>query len=371
MKYVDVKNQNVNYSRRPIKKNGRKKTVLVAFTFMAVVAVTAVFSKDIRALFNPVSIVANFTGSSLKQSDGRTNILILGEDRRTSMEKGLTDTIIVASIGKIDKDIVLISLPRDLWVQSPSKGGYEKINSMYIYGGVEDTSKVIENVLGIPIHYYAVVDFNLFKETISVLNGIELTVDTAFEDYEYPIEGKETDRCGKTSEEIDELLKEQSPLYVVPCRYQHISFEQGPQNMDGETALQYARSRHGNNGENTDFARAKRQQKIILAVKDKALSLNTLLNPAKLKDLYDTYAKNVVTNVTLTDAQGFYLLTQEVDFSSVRSIVLDDRSSADVGGLLYHPNDTSLYGGRYVLIPRAGDFSQIHAYVQKYIFEAR
>ena len=109
MKYVDVKNQNVNYSRRPIKKNGRKKTVLVAFTFMAVVAVTAVFSKDIRALFNPVSIVANFTGSSLKQSDGRTNILILGEDRRTSMEKGLTDTIIVASIGKIDKDIVLLS----------------------------------------------------------------------------------------------------------------------------------------------------------------------------------------------------------------------------------------------------------------------
>lgn len=372
MKYVDVKNQRANYSNKPKAQNGGRKILLPLMLFFLIIIAAVFFSGDIKALFNPISIVANFTGSSLKETDGRTNVLILGSDRRSvgNVTSVLTDTIIVASIGRVDNDVVLISLPRDLWVQSPAQGFYERINAMYTYGGSTDTTKVVENVLGIPIHYYAVVDFNLFQETINVLDGIEIDVETAFEDFEYPVEGKENDNCGRTAEQIEEM-KEQSPVYVFPCRYEYIKFEKGPQKMEGPTALKYARSRHGTNDENTDFARAKRQQKIIVAVKNKALSLNTLLNPSKLKELYDTYAANVDTNISLTDAQGFYLLSQEVDFSNIRSIVLDDRSSAEVGGLLYHPSDSSLYGGRYVLIPRAGDFSQIHAYVQKYIFELK
>jgi len=105
-----------------------------------------------------------------------------------------------------------------------------------------------------------------------------------------------------------------------------------------------------------------------MAVKDKALSLNTLMDIKKLKELYDTYATSIETNVTFDDLQGFYALSRRTDMSSVRSIVLDDRSGADAGGILYHPTDTSLYGGAYVLIPQANDFSQIRAYVQRYIF---
>jgi len=86
------------------------------------------------------------------------------------------------------------------------------------------------------------------------------------------------------------------------------------------------------------------------------------------RGLYDSYAKNVDSNIDFSTAQGFYLLSQKIDFGTFRTVVLDDRSKANDGGLLYSPEDTSLYGGAYVLIPRVGDYSQIHAYVQKYIF---
>jgi anionic cell wall polymer biosynthesis LytR-Cps2A-Psr (LCP) family protein len=138
--------------------------------------------------------------------------------------------------------------------------------------------------------------------------------------------------------------------------------------MNGKTALKYVRSRHGDNNEGTDFARSKRQQNVISAIKNKAMSTKTLLNPVKLKELYDAYAKNVDTNVTMSNVQSFYLLSQQVDFNKIISVVLDDRSEAVEGGLLYAPEDNTLYGGQYVLIPKIEDYSQIHAYVQKYLF---
>jgi LCP family protein required for cell wall assembly len=346
--------------------------------FFLIVAVIAVvyFSHGTRAIFDPISIVANVSAADLKETDGRTNVLIIGLDRRNDgvLFSLNTDTLIVASIGRVDGDIVLISIPRDLWVESPT-GGFNKINAMYAYGGgdnggAQNLQKVVENVLGLPIHYYAVVDFNIFKETINTLGGIDVNVENAFTDHEYPIDGKEVDMCGKSQEEADKQIEAGQALYVIfPCRYETLNFQAGPQKMDAETALKYARSRHATTTiENTDFARAKRQQNVITAVKNKALSMNTLFNPIKLKELYDTYAKNVQTSIDLPTMQSFYLLSQQVNFNNVKSIVLDDRSSAEVGGLLYAPTDTTLYGGKWVLIPRAGDFSQLHAYVQKYIF---
>ncbi|MDC0449223.1 hypothetical protein OAL67_01305, partial [bacterium] len=80
------------------------------------------------------------------------------------------------------------------------------------------------------------------------------------------------------------------------------------------------------------------------------------------------YNESVDTDIDFSIVQNFYILSQQIDYDKVVSIVLDDRSMADEGGLLYAPQDTSLYGGQYVLLPRTGDYSQIHAYVQKYIF---
>jgi LCP family protein required for cell wall assembly len=323
---------------------------LIFVAFVLVVGVFAVFFGDRAvALFDPVSIVSTVAAADLKESDGRTNVLILGSDKRSVGETSseLTDTLLVASIGRVEGNVVLISLPRDLWVKAPS-GYHSKINAVYAYGGSEELMQVIEDILGVPIHYYAVVNFDLFKDTIDILEGIEIDVEKTFDDFYYPVEGKENAPDNE--------------------RYETIHFDAGPQTMDGDTALKFVRSRKGTNDEGTDFARAARQQKVIMAIKNKIFSLKTILDIKKLKELYDTYSENVDTNLSFADAQGFYLLSEQLDFDSFRTIVLDDRSAADSGGLLYAPIDRSLYGGAYVLIPRAGDFSQLHAYVQRYIF---
>lgn len=331
------------------KSNDRFSPIVVLVVAAVLIAAWFLLKAKAGDSMNPVNIVAGTTKVNLKETDGRTNVLILGSDRRAdgTQTPGLTDTILVASIGKYDKDVVLISIPRDLWVKD-SQGRFMKVNEAYITDGITELMAILNNVLGIQIHYYGMVNFEMFREIINTLGGVEVNVDTAFTDYEYPVEGKEN---GTDAE-----------------RFQTVHFDAGKQTMDGETALKFSRSRHGDNNEGTDFARARRQQKIIAAIKDKALSIQTIVNPAKLKDLYDIYSKNVDTNVDFGVLQNFYLLSKQIDFEKVESIVLDDRSEASAGGLLYNPTDTSLYGGRYVLVPRTGDYGQIHAYVQKYLF---
>jgi len=348
MKYVDVKSGG--------KKSVKKISYLPLIITVGIIVFTALNITKIKTV-NIVSTISGSKGGKLKETDGRTNILILGTDQRSFGDQVgslLTDTIMLISIGKSTKDAVIISLPRDLWVES-STGGRYKINGLYgWYGGKDGTGgteavKAVEDVLGIPIHYYGVVNFALFKDVINILDGVEVNVENSFTDALYPIEGKEN-------------------AWPEGSRYQTIIFTKGVTKMDGELALKYSRSRHGDSGENTDFARAKRQQNVILAVKQKALSVQTLLDFSKIKSLYELYAKNVDTNLDLSSLQVFYTLAQSVGFNNTRTLVLDDRSESENGGLLYVPTDWTLYGGQYVLIPKAGDYSQIHAYIKKYLF---
>ncbi|MBW6441919.1 LCP family protein [Patescibacteria group bacterium] len=385
MNYTDISKQR-KISSKDLKGKGKARLPIL-FGAILVVGTILYFSRDyiIRA-FNPISIVGGSTKLNIRQTDGRTNILLLGSDKRNlGAESGrntLTDTILVASIGNIDNDVVLISLPRDLWVSNYTlKNDYtysSKINEVYTNAGIEELRNQMEVVLGIPMHYHVLVTFDLFENVMNILGGIDINVERSFTDNQYPIEGKEADTCGVPKEEIEKLEKEAEEneekinyFSLFPCRYQTIEFKEGLQKMDGETALKYARSRHGNNREGTDFARSKRQQNLIMAIKNKALSLETLINPSKLKDLYDQYASNVETDIDISSVQSFFLLSQRLDFEKVISIVLDDRSDANEGGLLYNPTNATLYRNQYVLVPQTGDFSQIHAYVQKYLFGNR
>ncbi|GIW69257.1 MAG: hypothetical protein KatS3mg101_0004 [Patescibacteria group bacterium] len=380
MKYMDI-NKKTNMKVSTISnESGQSQTKALKFIavlgLLAIVGAAWIFKDKILVAFNPISVIATVAKVDLKSTDGRTNVLILGSDKRlTGAESSrniLTDTILIASIGKVDKDVVLISLPRDLWVKSPA--GYScKINEVYAYSkegeGASNLRSVIQDVLGIPIHYHIMVSFDLFKEIVDTLGGIEITVDNPFTDYEYPVENMENSSCGKSEEEIKKMLEENMSLTsIFPCRYEKIEFAQGAQTMNGETALKFVRSRHGNNNENTDFARARRQQKVIMAIKNKSLTLQTLINPTKLKSLYEAYSNNTDTDIDFGAVNSFYLLSQQINFDRVVSIVLDDRSSADEGGLLYSPVDKTLYNGKYVLLPQTGDYTQIHAFVQKYLF---
>jgi len=339
-------------------KRMKKIFIIISLILLPFLIFGYIFGFSNLNIFNPVKIASNLSKPNLKSTDGRINILILGIDKRklgNTVTSVLTDTILVASIGLNDNKMTLISLPRDLWVKS-SLGYYGKINSVYAQTnksgqmlGPEGVKDVVSEVLGIPVHYNITINFEVFKKIIDTLGGIEVNIENSFTDSEYPIEGKEN-----------------APLNE---RYETVTFKKGIEKMDGERALKYSRSRHGDGVEGTDFARSKRQQQIILAIKDKLMSANTIIDLPKLKELYTVYETEVESNISSEDLVSFFSLYKKIDLQSLKRVVLDDRSSLEDGGLLIAPENRDEYGGAYVLIPRSGDYSQIQAYVKKYLFE--
>ena len=227
----------------------------------------------------------------------------------------LTDTIVVASYNLKTDRVYLISIPRDLWLPSLQS----KANAVYQIGltqgdGLPLVKTIFGNVTGLPIHYGLRVDFSGFVRAVDTLGGIEVMVERSFDDYNYPIAGKEEDLCGYTEEEREFSEEEAKNLNIesgkrklfissegqiatdsaeegqgakyFTCRFEHIGFEKGLTAMNGEEALKYVRSRHGTNEEASDFARSKRQQKALDAVRTKVLSLDTLTNPQKISGLF-------------------------------------------------------------------------------------
>ncbi len=300
-------------------------------------------------LSSDVTIKDIFSKSSLKQTDGITNILILGSDQAAQ----LTDTIEIVRIRQKDKKVAMISIPRDFQVQVPGDG-IEKINAVYKIGynsekdskkktdsGVLLASKTIEQVTGVPIHYYITADFIGLKEAVDVLGGITVDVKNSFYDPEYP---------------EDYFTKDGK--YVKTDGFSPFTVKAGIQKMDGTTALKYARSRHGNNGEGTDFARAARQQQIIMAIKDKALSLGVLSNPTKISSLLESIGDRVKTNMTLSELKGAIDFIKDVSREKLISKVL---SNDPKDGIL-----VSVDEGGYYLVPKAGrtNYSEIKAMVK-------
>lgn len=296
---------------------------------------------------------------SLKKDEDVTNFLLVGIDRRSRSEDSfLTDTIIIASFNHKTQKSTLLSLPRDLWVEIPGFNGlpkqYSKINSAhalgdqfdYPGGGMQLLSDILEEILGIPIHYYARIDFEGFEKGIDAVGGIEIFVDTAFDDYMYPRAGYED--------------------FPWEERFEHVHFDEGLQHMDGEMALKFARSRHALGPEGTDFARARRQQKVLLAVKNKVLSTETLLDFGKLRELYFALTENVAANVEVAELPLFFNLTQNLQTQKIETFVLDGNDGP--GGVLYSPQDIENYGGAWVLLPKAGDFSKVQKFVREIFY---
>src|SRR4030065_2617312 len=183
MNYVNLKID----KKKNIKKTSFSKYMIIILITFIFAGGGVVLAKKSKQWFNPISIIATVASVNLKETDGRTNILILGSDKRTvgNITSELTDTLLVASIGRVENDVVLISLPRDLWVED-SRGAKSKINAVYtinkqdesdnISGG-NATMGVVEKVLGVPVHYYLVLNFELFKEAVDTLGGVDIQVD--------------------------------------------------------------------------------------------------------------------------------------------------------------------------------------------------
>ncbi|PIS22818.1 hypothetical protein COT49_03455 [candidate division WWE3 bacterium CG08_land_8_20_14_0_20_40_13] len=331
-----------------------------------------------RLFFSSSSVISrSLPGNTLPQSDSRTNVLLLGIDKRApgEVQSGvLTDTIMLASIPHNEGKIVIVSIPRDLWIAEYRA----KINEIYGMLGANDASaealkKAVSGALGVPVHFQVQVGFGGFKEAVDTLGGVSIDVQNTFDDYRYPVSGRENDTCELTEEQILEGKEEDYQVSEIdyPCRFEHTHFDKGAITMNGDVALKYARSRHSTNpAERGDFARAKRQQQVILAVRNKALSMGTLLNPKKIADLYGIYQKYFATDITVSDAQVLFSLAIKANISEVKTAVLTNSSIEDGmgAGLLYAPADRSPYGGKWVVVPKGGSFAGVHAFVQKLLF---
>ena len=237
-------------------------------------------------------------------NDQRITFLLLGVDQRPDDPSPLrTDTMIVVTIQPETNQVGMISLPRDLFVPIPGFDYSGKITTAYTVGelnhypggGAALAKKTVSEFLGYPIDYYVRINFDGFVQAIDAIGGVDVMVANAIHDEEYP---------------------------TIDYGYQTFHLEAGPQHLDGETALKYARSRHG--AGNDDFQRTKRQQQLLLAVKDKLIE-NKLLTPVRLLELLRVVSNSVDYDIPATRLPSLLALAGQIQGSEIEQLVLDTR----------------------------------------------
>ncbi|MBI2022623.1 LCP family protein [Candidatus Daviesbacteria bacterium] len=408
MKFIkqEPKFKNLNLQNFPKRRKDKEKYKWLLIVITAIILGTFVWS-----LFTTSSSVfqyalPNILGNPLKSTDDRVNVLLLGNAGGMHDGPYLTDSIIVASYHLKANNVTLISIPRDLWVDSAKA----KINALYALrqkngNALKYTEDKIDDLIGIPIHYGVRLDFRGFEKAIDTVGGVEVDVSKTFDDYNYPLAGKENDLCGLVEKEVD-LTADQikalnvtedklNPILPQPsvfpqpspsdpnaprkfrvlidpdnkiateasafkCRFEHIHFDQGKIVMDGATALKFVRSRMGTNGEGSDFARSKRQQLVIQSFREKALSLKTLTNPKTVVDLIGAMGESVETDIPIERFADFYGVSRKI--KEVKNLVLGDLGK---GKSVLYPPPSSDFGGAYVLIPPENDFSKIQNFIKQ------
>lgn len=248
------------------------------------------------------------------EGDGRVNILLLGKGGPGHAGADLTDTLIVASIDPVNKTTTLVSIPRDLWV-TVSGHGSSKINAVYSNAktralnsdskdkakaeraGVDAAQQVISQALGIPLHYYAMIDFQGFKEAVDIVGGVDINVPPELAVKEYLWDST----TGKN--------------------YQ-LNVPAGQQHFDSTKALYFTRSRH--TSLRGDFSRSERQRLFIQALSQKVLSAGTYANPIKISQLMSALGDHISTDLSVGDAMRVMELGKSMDISKTKSVGLAD-----------------------------------------------
>jgi LCP family protein required for cell wall assembly len=274
------------------------------------------------------------------EGDGRVNVLLLGIGGPGHEGADLTDTILLLSIDPVNKNAALLSLPRDLWVKIPGDG-YQKINAAYPFGkegsrakkekdkinaGLNELDKTLEPIIGIPIHYHALVDFSAFKQGVDAVGGVNINVPETLYD----------------------------PTIAWEYHGNPYIAKKGQQVMHGQQALLYARSRETS----SDFARGQRQRLLILALKEKIFSAGTLSNPVRISSVLDSFGNNVYTDFSTGDIMRLQQIFSKIPSNKVGSL--------DLTTPPHNLVTTANMNGLSVVEPRAGvyDYSAIQGYVR-------
>ncbi len=359
-----------------------KKIVILAVFVISIGL--GVFLWKTGVIMNKVSTNINVLGSIAQnlplknkkvlkgEEEGRINVALLGMRGRGVDGGGLlTDTIIIASYFPQRNEMTMVSIPRDLAINAQG----ERINKVYYdgtqngggdKGGFEAMRKVLSEVTGQPIHYIVRINFKGFEQMIDAVGGVTITRDTPFIE---PLQFHEKRVCDGDKGGVftvpsgDYDIKRNKKGRIVaqyPLCYNKTEecggvfrVPAGTTVLDGEKALCYARARVTS----SDFDRARRQQEIINAFQEKALSVGTLTDFSKINALLNALGDNVQTDMQLWEMQRFFDLYKENGFPRlVDQRVLDNAED----GLLYAPKGAGENGAPYILRPRGDNYERIH-----------
>lgn len=282
-----------------------------------------------------VSLKNNFDTTQLKgEGEGRVNILLLGIGDTNHQAANLSDTNIVLSLDPINKDIAMVSLPRDLYVSIPGYG-YDKLNAAHLFGeeqkdgsGPDLAKKVVESIIGQKLHYYIKTDFSGLVKAIDILGGVDINVEESIYDNNYPCDYNENLSCV-------------------------FSITKGVNHLDGKTALKYARSRYST----SDFDRAHRQQQILVSAKNKALQVENIFNIVKISQLLDNMGDHVRTDLSLDEIRKLGQITKDINQDKIINVVIDDSpESFLVSG--------QANNGAYILRSKTGNWVSLQKYMR-------
>ncbi|UCC50632.1 MAG: LCP family protein [Anaerolineaceae bacterium] len=238
--------------------------------------------------------------SAALAGDQRTNILVMGIDRRPGESFiSRTDSMMLISVDAQDEKISILSIPRDLYVMIPGFGR-DRVNTAFVYGstgnnpagGAALAMRTLEYNLGIHIDHYVLLDFSAVTKGIDTLGGVQVYVPVEINDPTFP-----------------DMNYGYDPLYIPA----------GSQQMDGRTALKYARTRHIDN----DFGRAMRQQQVLLAARDKALGLGMPGLLARAPELFKRVEQGVRTDLSLEQIVELSRTASGIATENIRNEVLD------------------------------------------------
>jgi LCP family protein required for cell wall assembly len=297
---------------------------------------------DLITLVHTQSDQPGSLGWKIKHDD-RINVLLLGYGGPGHDGPYLTDSIMLVSIRPAMHEAIMVSLPRDLWVKIPAlpRNGYMmgKLNSAYAIGadhknypnvrsewktdtgGGDLAAATVSQITGQPIDYWIGVDFKAFRDVVDALGGVRVDVPTALDDPLFP--------AGESNGTM------------------HIHFDAGWQQFDGERALEYARSRETT----SDFDRSRRQQLVVLAVRQRVFSLHAI--PRTLSVL-GALQDNVRTNLRPGDMKQLADLAGQIKDQDIRRVAID------TSNLLWSGFNS---GGQYILQPMDPTFGALHHYL--------
>lgn len=262
----------------------------------------AVAAPDQPAKAAPAADAAQPGGSVQSPDDQRITFLLLGVDQRPDDPSPLrTDTMIVVTVQPETNQVGMISLPRDLFVPIPEYQYSGKINTAYYLGEVNKypggggalAKKTVSEFLGYPVDFYVKINFDGFIEAIDAIGGVDVVVPKTLHDEEYP---------------------------TIDYGIETFHIEAGPQHLDGATALKYVRTRHADD----DFQRSKRQQQVLLAIKDKLVE-NKLLTPVRLLELLRVVSNSVDYDIPATRLPNLLALASRVQLDQIEQLVVDTR----------------------------------------------